>query len=58
MPKQFKVIRTDFEHLEKLLNEFADVNSEYSDYHIYQILAEHCYNGALAVVILTKGDLF
>lgn len=58
MPKQFKVIRTDFEHLENLLNEIVDVNSEYSDYYIYQILAEHCYDGALAVVILTKGDLF
>jgi hypothetical protein len=58
MPKQFKVIRTDFEHLENLLNEIADVNSEYSDYYIYQIFAENCYDGALAVVILTKGDLF
>ena len=58
MPKQFKVIRTDFEHLENLLNEIADGNPEYIDYYIYEILAEHCYNGALAVVILTKGDMF
>lgn len=46
---EWKVIRTDFEHLENLLN-----SGVYPEYHIYQILPEHSYNGALAVVILKK----
>lgn len=49
MMPEWKVIRTDFEHLEKLLN-----SGVYPNYHIHQILAEHCYDGANAVVILKK----
>ena len=49
MMREWKVIRTDFENLENLLN-----SGEYPEYHIYSILAEHCYDGALAVVILKK----
>ncbi len=52
---QFKVIRTDFEHLEEFLNSLNNADSEYDGYYIYQILAEHSHNGALAVVILAEG---
>lgn len=51
MANEFKVLRTDFEHLEGLLN---SLEAEYEEYYIYQILAEHSYDGALAVVILCK----
>ena len=51
--EEYKVIRTDFEHLEELLNNF---DREYPYYHLYQILSEHSYNGALAVVILEQND--
>ncbi len=54
MPKDYKVIRTDFEHLEEFLNSLDDVGSEYFEYYIYQILAEHSYDGSLAVVILAR----
>jgi hypothetical protein len=43
-----------FEALEDFLNSLADVNSEYNDYYIYQILEEHTSNGSLAVVILSR----
>ena len=56
MQNDFKVIRTDFEHLEGFLNSLKD-EEEYKGYYIYEILAEHCYDGALAVVILTRGDI-
>lgn len=52
MPK-FKVIRMDFKHLEDKLN---SIYSDYPQYHIFQILAEHCYGGALAVVILERNE--
>ena len=55
MQKNFKVIRTDFENLENLLNSIS--NNAYDGYYIYQILAEHSYDGALAVVILVRGDI-
>ena len=54
MQNEFKVIRTDFEHLEGFLN---SLETEYEEYYIYQILAEHCYDGALAVVILARRDI-
>ena len=55
MQKNFKVIRTDFENLENLLNSIS--SNAYDGYYIYQILAEHCYDGALAVVILVRSDI-
>ena len=53
MAEEYKVIRTDFEHLEELLNNF---DREYPYYHLYQILSEHSYDSALAVVILERND--
>ena len=50
---KYKVIRTDFEHLEELLNNF---DREYPYYHLYQILSEHSCDGSLAVVILEQND--
>lgn len=47
----YKVIKTDFDHLEELLN---NLYKYYPQYHIYQILPEHSYDGALAVVILAN----
>lgn len=46
---EWKVIRTDFDNLEKLLN-----SGDYPHYHIYQILPEHSYDGDFAIVILKK----
>jgi hypothetical protein len=51
MANEFKVIRTVFENLENLLN---SLETQYEGYYIYQILPEHSYDGALAVVILCK----
>ena len=45
----YKVIKTNFDNLEMLLN---NLYLEFPQYHIYQILPEHSYDGALAVVIL------
>jgi hypothetical protein len=45
----YKVLKTDFNHLEELLNSLY-VN--YTGWSLYQIIPEHCYDGALAVVIL------
>ena len=47
--REWKVIKTDFDNLENLLN-----SGEYPDYYICQILPEHSYDGDLAVVILKK----
>ena len=47
--QRYKVVRTDFKSLERFLNSFTET---YPNYHVYQILSEHCYNGAYAVVIL------
>lgn len=49
----YKVVRTDFGSLENLLN-ILDV--EYPDFHLYQVLPEHSYDGALAVVILKRNE--
>lgn len=49
----FKVIRTDFDQLEKFLNNFY---VEFPHYSLYQILPEHCYDGAFAIVILKLDD--
>lgn len=51
MESQYKVIKTDFDHLESLLN---SLYMDYPEYCIYQILPEHCYDGTLAVVILKR----
>lgn len=50
---KFKVIRTDFDQLEKFLNNYY---TEFPNYHLYQILPEHCYDGAFAIVILEYDD--
>lgn len=50
---EYKVIRMGFEHLETFLN---NVYAEFPHYYIYQILPEHCYDGAFAVVILRLED--
>lgn len=51
MANDFKVVRVHFEVLEDFLN---SLDVTYAEYYIYQILAEHSYDGALAVVILSK----
>ena len=48
---KYKVIKTDFDHLEGFLNSLDD---EYPLYGVYQILHEHRYDGTLAVVILER----
>lgn len=48
---EYKVIKTDFDHLEGFLN---SLYKEYPLHHIFQILPEHCYDGTLAVVILKR----
>lgn len=50
---RYKAIRVDFEGLEAFLN---NLYLDYPDYRIFQILSEHCYDGALAVVILKRFD--
>lgn len=50
---KFKVIRADFEGLESVL---TNLHLDYPDYRIFEILSEHCYDGALAVVILKRFD--
>lgn len=50
---KYKVIRAGFDGLENLLN---NLYKHYPHYHIYQILPEHCYNGAIAVVILELNE--
>ena len=47
--KQYVVIKTDFDHLENWLN---SIGEEYHEYHLLQVLPEHSYDGALAVIIL------
>jgi hypothetical protein len=49
MDTEFKVIRMGFDHLEKFLN---NCYLEFPHYDIYEILPEHSYDGAFAVVIL------
>ena len=49
MTDRFKVIKTDFNNLENLLNK---LDEHYPKYNLYQILPEHSYDGALAIVIL------
>ena len=46
---EFKVIRTDFNHLEKFLNNFY---KEFPHYYLYKILSEDSGHETLAVVIL------
>ena len=47
--KQYRVVKSDFDNLEELLNNLDEL---FPHYHIYQILPEHSYDGALAVVVL------
>lgn len=49
MTDRFKVLKTDFDNLEEVLNK---IELKFPEYNIYQILPEHSYDGALAVVIL------
>ncbi len=49
----YKVIKIDFDNLEELLN---NLYLTHPQYHIYQILPEHSYDGALAVVILVLDE--
>lgn len=46
---EFKVIRTDFNHLEKFLNNYY---KEFPHYYLYKIFSEDSGYGTLAVVIL------
>jgi hypothetical protein len=46
---EYKVIRVDFDSLENFLNNYY---REFPQYHLYQILPEHCYDGAFAIVVL------
>lgn len=54
LEKKYKVEKMDFNDLEKFLNNFL---KEFPNYHIYQILPEHCYDGAFAVVILEHDSV-
>jgi hypothetical protein len=56
MAERFKVIRTDFGSLERNLN-LLEEDERYSEYRLYQILSEHCYGGALAVIILERYEV-
>ena len=56
MAEKFKVIRTDFEKLEWYLN-LIEEDARYSEYRLYQILSEHCYGGALVVIILERYEV-
>lgn len=56
MAEKFKVIRTDFGSLERYLN-LIEEDAQYSEYRLYQILTEHCYGGALAVIILERYEV-
>jgi hypothetical protein len=49
--KDFKVEKMDFNDLEWFLNNY---HNKFPNYYIYQILPEHCYDGAFAVVILER----
>lgn len=49
--KDYKVVKMDFNDLERFLNNY---HKEFPNYHIYQIVPEHCYDGAFAVVILER----
>ena len=46
---KYKVIRTDFDSLEWLLN---SIEKDYPQYYIKQILSKHYLDGAIPVVIL------
>lgn len=46
---EYKVIKTDFTNLEDVLN---SLYINYPRYYLYQILSEHSYDGALAIIIL------
>ena len=49
--KDYRVVKMDFNDLERFLNNYY---KEFPNYHIHQILPEHCYDGAFAVVILER----
>lgn len=50
----YKVRMVGFDSLEYFLNNYY---KEFPNYHIYQIIPKHCYNGALAVVILEHNSM-
>ena len=47
--KRYIVIKTDFDHLENFLN---SIKRNYPEYNLLQVLPEHSFDGALAVVML------
>ena len=49
MAMEFKVIRMDFDNLENILTIYY---LKFPHYDIYEIIPEHSYDGAVAVVIL------
>ena len=49
--KKYIVFRTDFEHLEQLLNKCA---ADYPNHSLYQIIPESKYDGAILSVILER----
>lgn len=50
----YKVKKMDFNDIEYFLNNY---HKEFPHYHLYQIIPKHCYDGALAVVILEHDDM-
>lgn len=47
----YKVLKTDFNHLEEVLN---SIDKDYEEWDLYQILPEHCYDGAFAIIVLQQ----
>jgi hypothetical protein len=50
----YKVKQMNFDDIEYFLNNYHE---KFPHYHLYQIIPKHCYNSALAVVILEHDDV-
>lgn len=53
--KNYVVQKMAFNDLEYFLNNYY---RKFPNYHLYQIIPEHYYNGTFAVVILELDDCF
>lgn len=53
--KKYAVMRVDFRDLEHWLNQISEL---YPTYHLYQVVPEHCYDGAVAVIIMELNQGF
>lgn len=53
--KKYIVMKVDFRDLEHWLNQIGEM---YPTYHLYSVVPEHSYDGALAVIILEVNQTF